>query len=56
MAVWVADPWGLGGGFYADILTEEERATVSPLLGPDGRPLQYEPRQPVGFDLSKREK
>lgn len=31
-----------------------EYPTHSKLLGPNGQPLAYEPRQKMGFDLSKR--
>lgn len=51
----VTDPWGdYPSAHYADEVHEQERPTHSQLLGPDGKPLQYAPPQPVGFDLRKR--
>lgn len=51
-AVWVSDPWEPGdGGMFADSVIERELPTHSPVLGPNGLPLQYEQRQPLGFDL-----
>ena len=54
----VSDPWEGSAHFFADHVHEQERNTQSSLLGPDGRPLNYEPRQPLGFDLkgAKRDK
>lgn len=51
MATWINDPWGQGDGHhFADVVHELDRPTHSKLLGPDGKPLQYE-RQKIGFDL-----
>ena len=36
----------------ASEVVESERPAYSQLLGPDGHPLQYEPRMRIGFDLS----
>jgi len=49
-ATWVTDFLGDAHGF-ADLVHEGEFPTHSPVLGPDGRPLQYEPRQPIGFAI-----
>ncbi len=56
MAHWVVDPWGGSTHAYADLILEAERPSTSGLLGPDGRPLSYEPRQRVGFDLQPKER
>lgn len=53
MATWVTDFWGAAHGF-ADQVHEDDRPNESRLLGPDGHPLRYEPRQPIGFDLRPR--
>lgn len=34
---------------------ETDHPVSSSILGPDGKPLSYVPRQPVGFDLRPRE-
>lgn len=47
----VSDPWERTSHFFADHVFEQEYDSQSRLLGPDGRPLNYEPRQPLGFDL-----
>jgi hypothetical protein len=54
-AAWVSDPWGghPAAGF-ADQVHEADRPTHSPVLGPDGRPLRYEARPRLGFDLTLR--
>lgn len=55
MAVWLKPDYsGEDSHGYADVALEGERPSHSKLLGPDGRPLPYEPRQQVGFDLRKR--
>jgi|GEM_PF-5350308 len=51
MAAFISDPWGGEVHAYADQVFEDDRPTESAILGPDGRPLKYEPRQRVGFDL-----
>jgi hypothetical protein len=48
------DPWGDGSGIYADEVHVSEHETHSRLLGPDGQPMAYKPRQPVGFNLTPR--
>lgn len=48
----VGDPWG-SSHFYADHVFEQEYDSCSKLLGPDGKPLNYQPRQKLGFDLRK---
>ena len=51
-AAWVLDAYGWGTGSpYADTVHMDELPTHSPVLGPDGSPLKYEPPQPVGFCL-----
>lgn len=50
-AAWVTYPWTGEQAAFADHVHAGEYPTHSPILGPDGRPLQYEPRQPLGFDL-----
>lgn len=51
--IWVQDdPYG-GGAFHASTVIEEQHEAISRLLGPDGRPLRYEQKQPLGFDLRK---
>jgi len=39
----------------ADVVHEADCYEYSNVLGPDGRPLQYEPRQPIGFMLRRQE-
>jgi len=53
MAIEIREPWWHGGDgiFYADTCHEHDRPKESKVLGPDGKPLRYEPRQTVGFDL-----
>lgn len=51
----VGDPWSGSSHLYADHVFEQEYNTSSQLLGPDGKPLRYEPRQPLGFDLRRRD-
>ncbi len=51
-AAWVSDPWGDGTFAHADTVHEGDYPTHSPVLGLDGRPLQYEARQRLGFDLT----
>ena len=56
MAAWISDPWGWGmGQHFADVAHEADRPSHSPLLGPDGKPLQYA-RLTLGFDLSPKRK
>ena len=53
-AAWVAEPdYGDQYG-YADMVHEGDYPTHSPILGPDGHHLEYEPREPMGFDLRPR--
>jgi hypothetical protein len=42
------------GGTYADEVHEADRPSHSRLLGPNGKPLLYETKQPIGFRLSGR--
>jgi hypothetical protein len=42
-------PYGHGDGHYADQVIATERPTHSPLLGPDGKNLEYEPPIKMGF-------
>jgi hypothetical protein len=52
---WVHDPYGWQSGApYAGQAVCNEYPTHSNLLGPNGSPLQYEPRDPVGFDLRRK--
>lgn len=53
-AVTIYDPWGGDGSVFADTVFEDDCPTHSPILGPDGLPLEYEPRQPIGFDLRRK--
>lgn len=53
-AAWVASPWQEGAHGFADQVHAEDYPTHSPVLGANGQPLEYEPRQPLGFDLSGR--
>lgn len=53
-AAWVRDIWGEGESPFADTFHEGDFPTHSPVLGPDGRQLQYEARPLMGFDLRKR--
>lgn len=39
------------GHRFAKTVYEREHYKESLLLGPDGKPLRYEPRQKLGFDL-----
>jgi hypothetical protein len=50
MAITIHDPWGEGGGIFADQVHEAGRRSHSSLLGADGKPLPYANR-PIGFDL-----
>lgn len=48
-AVWIEEPdYGEQFGF-ADTIHERDYPTHSSVLGPDGQPLEYEPRPPMGF-------
>ncbi|AUR08170.1 hypothetical protein [Phaeobacter inhibens] len=38
------------------VVYETEFLTHSDLLGPNGKPLAYQPRQKVGFDLTPKAK
>lgn len=49
-ATWVQDEYGSSFA-YADTLFEQDYPTHSPILGPNGRALQYEDRPRMGFDL-----
>lgn len=51
---WVADPWGWETAPLADTVHAREYPTHSPVLGPDGMPLEYEARPAIGFDLSRK--
>lgn len=52
-ATWLSYDWPPAAP-YADTVHECEYPTHSPIIGPDGAPLQYEPRPPIGFDLTGR--
>lgn len=54
-ATWVGDEYGRAYG-HADHVFEQDYPTHSPVLGPDGAQLRYEPRQPIGFDLKGEHK
>ena len=51
--VWVHSPDWLDNmaAPMSDTAHVGECPTHSPVLGPDGHPLQYESRPPIGFDL-----
>lgn len=51
--IWVQYDSYNSGGFHADTVIETQHETLSRLLGPDGRPLRYEQKQPLGFDLRR---
>jgi len=53
---WVSDPWGYNEQYaFSDTVYEPESTTShSRLLGPNGKPLKYETKNPIGFDLSIR--
>jgi hypothetical protein len=53
-ALHVNDPWGEGGGYHADQIFVNDRASHSTLLGSNGKPIPYEQTPKVGFDLSIR--
>lgn len=54
-AAWVADPWNTGDAYpFADQVFAGEFHTHSPVLGPDGNHLEYEPLPKIGFDLRAR--
>ena len=54
-AVWINDAWGNDPAQgFADVVHEGDYPTHSPLLGPDGSHLQYEAREPMGFQLRSR--
>jgi hypothetical protein len=48
---WVSCPWTGDPGAFADVVISKDYPTHSPVLGPDGLPLEYEPRPAMGFDL-----
>ena len=54
--VWVHSPWWLGdvSSPMSDTAFVSDYPTHSPILGVDGRPLEYESRPPVGFNLKRR--
>lgn len=47
----ISDPWEGTTNHFADQVHEADRPNHSQLLGPDGNPLPYAPRPPMGFDL-----
>ena len=49
--IWVPYDSYDSGGFHAATAIETQHETMSRLLGPDGRPLRYEQKQSLGFDL-----
>lgn len=50
MAVFIKEPWGPHGHFFADVVFEQN-LEESKLLDQDRRPLLY-PKQKLGFDLT----
>jgi hypothetical protein len=55
MPLVIFDPWHGEQGVFADTVIEQNPPPQnSRLLGPDGRPLAYEPPQKLGFDLTPR--
>ena len=52
----VTDPWDGTQSHMADTVFDKDRDTHSKLLGPDGNPLPYAPRQAIGFNLTPRQK
>jgi hypothetical protein len=55
-SITINDPWGYECGIFADTVHSAELPTHSKLIGPDGKNLQYAPRQAIGFDLSVNNK
>ena len=56
MAERITDPYGYDpDAFYANVVLEGDRPTSSKLLGPDGKPLKYETRSRIGFDLTPKD-
>ncbi len=53
-SVQIFDPWSEGGAVFADTVHVATFPTHSPVLGPDGSHLEYEPRVSVGFDLGAK--
>ena len=49
-AIYIHDPYGWGGGYFADTVHEADKPATSILLGPDGQPVPSA-RQAIGFDL-----
>lgn len=49
------DDWQEHGSVGGQTVHEREKPSYSPVLGPDGAPLEYE-YQPLGFDLRGRDK
>ena len=50
---WVPDETDFNAIYpHADTVHENDYPTHSPVLGPDGRPLRYEPRLRMGFALT----
>lgn len=55
-AISIHDPDGNEGAHeFADTVYEDDCPTHSLVLGPDGWPLEYEPKQEIGFVLPHRE-
>ncbi len=52
--VQIADPWDGNVGMFSDVAYVSDFPSHSPVLGPDGRQLQYAPRPPVGFRIGDR--
>lgn len=51
-AAWVSDPWfGHGTHGFAEVVMSNDYPTHSAVLGPDGKPLEYEPRPAMGFAI-----
>ena len=55
-AAWVGGYGRYEPAPYADTAMVDDYPTHSPVLGPDGQALQYEPRPSMGFDLKPRQK
>lgn len=55
MTQWINDPWSHEQNIVTTGVTEAKHETHSKLLGPDGKPLSYEPRQRFGFDLTPKQ-
>ncbi|MBC7477516.1 MAG: hypothetical protein H7317_05390 [Pseudorhodobacter sp.] len=52
MAIVIYAPWSSEPNIMADKIHETTHYTHSDLLGPDGRPLAYRPKDPVGYVMT----